>query len=83
MIFNSFQAKLCLLLLVTLTNGWHYHRNSFEEPGATYTNQKVQFFDQIVDHFSYLPPAFWKQRYYVTNTYFDALSGPVIIYICG
>lgn len=51
--------------------------------GYTYTNQQVQYFDQILDHYSYLPPQFWKQRYFVNSAYFDPQHGPVILYICG
>lgn len=46
-------------------------------------NQQVQYFDQVLDHFSYLPPEMWKQRYFVDDSHFGHHSGPVILVLCG
>lgn len=62
---------------------WKFNNPYEKEELQSYGNQRVQLFDQILDHFSYLPPVFWKQRYYVTDTYFDPKFGPIILYICG
>lgn len=74
---------LLLALLALLTSCWRFNNPFLHEQPADFQSQKVQLFDQILDHFSYLPPQFWKQRYYVTDTYFDPKSGPVLLYICG
>lgn len=71
-----------LLALLALAACWQFN-NPFPQDAPAPQGQKVQLFDQILDHFSYLPPQFWKQRYYVTDTYFDPKTGPVLLYLCG
>lgn len=74
---------IIILSLIALGQCWHFNKPFKKDEYATYQNQKVQLFDQILDHYSYLPPQFWKQRYYVTDTYFDPKTGPILLYICG
>jgi hypothetical protein len=79
--------KLCLIAIVfcmvAIGKCWQFNSPYENDEILTYQNQQVQLFDQILDHYSYLPPQFWKQRYYVTDTYFDPKTGPVLLYICG
>ena len=77
---NSATILLCIMSIVQC---WHFNNPYKNDELLTYQNQRVQLFDQILDHYSYLPPQFWKQRYYVTDTYFDPKTGPIILYICG
>lgn len=77
------KALALLLCLVNISQSWQFNNPHNNNEILTYQNQRVQLFDQILDHYSYLPPQFWKQRYYVTDTYFDPKSGPVLLYICG
>lgn len=72
-----------MLWIITASYCWHFNKPQGKGEVLTYQNQRVQLFDQILDHYSYLPPQFWKQRYYVTDTYFDPMTGPVLLYICG
>lgn len=46
-------------------------------------DQKQFWFNQILDHFDYKSTAYWKQRYYVIDNYFNPKVGPVILFICG
>lgn len=75
----SFKILLCWLFIV-FSFGW-----LFNHPSQTITNsaQNVQWFDQILDHYDYLSSVYWKQRYYVIDTYFNPNNGPVLLYICG
>ena len=45
--------------------------------------QKEMWFDQVLDHYDYKETKFWKQRYFVIDTYFKPSVGPVFLYICG
>lgn len=74
---------LLFIALLAAVTSWQFNNPFLDEQLNTYTTQQVQFFDQIVDHFSYLPPKFWKQRYYVNDAYFSDTNGPIILYICG
>lgn len=71
------------LAMISIIQCWNFNNPYNHDPTLTYQNQRVQLFDQILDHYSYLPPQFWKQRYYVTDTYFDPKTGPILLYICG
>ena len=77
------QVIIALLCIMSIVECWHFNNPFKNNEKLTYQNQRVQLFDQILDHYSYLPPQFWKQRYYVTDTYFDPKAGPIILYICG
>ena len=71
-----------LLLVATLT--WNFKSNPFRvSEELTYSNQQVQYFDQILDHYSYLPPKFWKQRYFVDDSSFSSHDGPIVLVLCG
>lgn len=72
-----------IMIFFVVSNGWHFNDPFGSSSSETYVNQQVQYFDQIIDHFTYLNPQFWKQRYFVTDTYFNKQHGPVILYICG
>lgn len=74
---------ILILALLALASCWQFNNPFLQHQPADFQNQRVQLFDQLLDHFSYLPPQFWKQRYYVTDTYFDPKTGPVLLYICG
>jgi len=76
--------KVVLLLGVIVTAlSWNFRANPFRgTPEDASPNQKVQYFDQILDHFSYLPAQLWKQRYYVDETHFTH-KGPVMLIIGG
>lgn len=74
---------ISIVILVIIAGAWRFN-NPFETPNEdSFSSQQVQYFDQILDHFTYLHPQFWKQRYFVNNAYFDPAHGPVILYICG
>jgi hypothetical protein len=76
------QPVLLLALLVAVT-AWQFNNPFQDQQQLTYVNQQVQFFDQILDHYTYLSPKFWKQRYYINNAHFTDPNGPVLLYICG
>lgn len=57
---------IILLILLITSYAWQFNNPYHNDQLSTYQNQRVQLFDQILDHFNYLPPLFWKQRYYVT-----------------
>ena len=78
-LFFRFVLLLCILISV---HSWRFNNYSGEAQ-ESYGTQQVQFFDQILDHYTYLPPRFWKQRYFVNSAYFTDPNGPVILYICG
>lgn len=75
--------SILILALLALVGCWQFNNPFLNDQPADLQSQRVQLFDQILDHFSYLPPQFWKQRYYVTDTYFDPKTGPVLLYLCG
>lgn len=63
---------------------WEYN-NPFKKLTEN-LGQDIMWFDQIINHFDYMTPtqnSTWKQRYFVFDQYFDAKTGPVILYICG
>ena len=75
---------LTLLLLLGIATAWNMKSNPFTfKEELSYGNQQVQYFDQILDHFSYLPPKFWKQRYFVDDSHFNDHKGPVMLILCG
>ena len=73
---------LCIACIFSICYGWKFN-NPYEEVVEVGGEQVVQFFDQLLDHYSYLPPIFWKQRYYVKNSFFDTHKGPVILILGG
>lgn len=82
----SSRLILCAVLL-TAVLGWHFN-NPFADshradPTETYASQQLQYFDQVLDHFSYLPAKLWKQRYYVNDAHFNQNNGAVFLVICG
>ena len=76
--------KLVFLLAILVTAlSWNFRANPFRGvPEVTSANQQLQYFDQILDHYSYLPAQFWKQRYYVDDSHFTH-NGPVMLLIGG
>lgn len=40
-------------------------------------------FRQVADHYDYRNTAFWEQRYWIYNEYYNPSIGPVFIYLCG
>lgn len=45
--------------------------------------QKQYWFQQKTDHFDYANAQTWQQRYWVSDTFFNAQKGSVILYLCG
>ena len=74
---------LLVTILVTTAFSWHFQHPFAPQSDQDYSNQEVQYFDQVVDHFSYLRPHFWKQRYFVNNEHFSQVGGPVFLILCG
>ena len=52
-------------------------------PKASILKQNLFLFDQLIDHFNPEDTRTFKQKYYVTDQFWDRESGPVILYICG
>ena len=62
------QLKIFLIAaLAVIALGWNFNNPYLQEKGLTYHQQQVQYFDQVLDHFTYLPAQFWKQRYFVNS----------------
>jgi len=79
--FNLFKLSI-LMAVIHCALFWKFN-NPYEEKSATNNNNdQLQYFDQLLDHYSYLEPTFWKQKYYVRDTYFDH-KGPVILILGG
>ena len=51
-------------------------------PSVDVSQFKEGTFDNLVDHFNYLDDRTYKQRYWVSDQYYDG-EGPLFIYICG
>lgn len=48
-------------------------------------NQKVEYYDQLIDHF-HIPVqevGTFKQRYFVIDDNWDVKNGPIFLYLCG
>lgn len=45
--------------------------------------QTQLWFNNIVDHFNYQTSSTWRQRYWVTDNFFNPNVGPVFVFICG
>jgi pimeloyl-ACP methyl ester carboxylesterase len=77
-------ALLLLLLAVIVCNGLpypRYHPKIMAKQGQT--NFPAQWFTQTLDHFNALDSRTFKQRYYVNPTYWDKMSGIILLYING
>jgi hypothetical protein len=71
------------VFLVATAGAWRFNNPFQAQAEDTFTSQQVQYFDQIIDHFTYISPQFWKQRYFVNSAYFEPSHGPILLYICG
>jgi len=52
-------------------------------PKSSMLKQTQFWFDQLIDHFNPEDTRTFKQKYYVTDQFWDSETGPVILYICG
>ena len=52
-------------------------------PKSAMLKQNQFWFDQLIDHFNPEDRRTFKQKYYVTDQFWDRENGPVILYICG
>ena len=71
------------LSLILAAVAWNFRSNPFIAAEGEANSNQVQYFDQILDHFSYLPARFWKQRYFVDDSFFSHHNGPVMLVLCG
>lgn len=77
---------LLSFLIVALLAREKLHR--INEPvdspaGVPDYHQTELYFDQLLDHYDYVNSTTWKQRYFVSDDFFNPQNGPVLLYICG
>ena len=80
-----FYFFMCLLYsLITCRDRPFRSRNVDSDDQSIYDfTQKQYLFDQIVDHSNYQKTAYFNQRYWVVDDYFDSKNGPVFMYLYG
>ena len=57
----------------------HRAHGNLEKSAVTY---KVEYFTQVIDHFSFRRENEFQQRYLIEKTYWSAEKGPIFLY-CG
>jgi pimeloyl-ACP methyl ester carboxylesterase len=76
------RTLLLLAALLATALSLHYSHPFSPQSGLSLPQQQVQYFDQILNHYNYANPQFWKQRYFVNSTFYTH-SGPVLLVLCG
>ena len=76
------KISICILILLSIafvSHSWEFNNPYSSHPVNTV---KMDWIDQIIDHYNYNSNATFKQRYYVLDDYYTT-NGPVYLYICG